>query len=153
MLRAPEVSQLGKEFRGELLGRFLERRHVDEVVALVRVGLQVVEPVAIPHAVVVDVFEALGADGEGGGLGGEIPFPVISYSTLMTQAFATLQQRHEGTAVHGGGVGRALRGGARTGAMSMFCTIWSTRDPAGRWPSTQASRGMRMEVSKASRLS
>lgn len=71
----------GVQFIEELFlegGRlFLKGGDLDEVMAFVGVGLEVIEAVQVPEAVVVDVFPAVGTDGESCGGGGEVPFPVV----------------------------------------------------------------------------
>ena len=49
-----------------------------------RIGLEIVEAVEIPNAVVVDVLPALGADREGGGCGREVPFPVVFVENVLS---------------------------------------------------------------------
>ncbi len=56
---------------------FLIGGNVDEIVAFVRVGFEIIEAIAIPDTVIVDVFVTVRSDGEAGRHGREIPFPVV----------------------------------------------------------------------------
>ena len=61
-----------------------ERGDADEVVALVRIGGEVVEAVPVPDAVVEDVLVPTCADGECGWCCGKIPFPVILVQDVVS---------------------------------------------------------------------
>ena len=63
---------------------------------------------------VVDVFVAVGADGEEGGGGGEVPFPVVFVEEVVAPGFVVAlaeEEVLEGAAVEGGGVGGFLDAG------------------------------------------
>ncbi len=101
----------GVQFFEELLLEgcclLLEGGYLNEVMAFVGIGLQIVEAIQVPETVVVDVFPAVGADGESGRGGGEVPFPVVFVEDMVTPGggggFA-LQQGQERWAVEAGGV-------------------------------------------------
>jgi len=101
----------GFEFGEELLFEgvffFGESGDIDEVVAFVGVGLEVVEAVFIPEAVVVDILVSLGADGEESGGGREVPFPVVFVEDVVAPGFVgafSIEEVFEGSSVHRGGV-------------------------------------------------
>ena len=56
---------------------------VDEVLQLVRIPLQIVEFVAVPDAVVVDVFVAAGADGLDGRRLREVALPIVGVEQIF----------------------------------------------------------------------
>ena len=56
--------QLSEHLLLELRDLFLERWNLDQVVAFVGIGLQIIKSVLIPHAVVVDALVSIGANRE-----------------------------------------------------------------------------------------
>ena len=74
---------------------------VDQVVSLVRIGPQVIEPIVVPHTMIEDVFIPLGANGKYRRRGGEVPLPVVLVKDVVTPPNRlTTQQRQEGLPVY-----------------------------------------------------
>src|SRR5687768_16297840 len=56
--------QLVEQLAAQFFALYLEGRHIDQVVPLERIGLQIIETVAVPDAVHVEIHPAFRADGE-----------------------------------------------------------------------------------------
>ena len=109
------LTEFLEELRAEGVGFFAEGRDLDQVVAFVGVGLEVVEAIDVPVAVGVDIFPAVGTNGKGGGLGGKVPFPVVFVEDVVAPwggRLKSLEEGEEGTSVEPGGIGRSLGSGS-----------------------------------------
>ena len=77
---------------------------VDEVLQLMGILLQIVELVAVPDAVVVDVLVATGADGLNGGRLREVALPIVGVEQIFSPGdLFAFEQRQEALAGQGGG--------------------------------------------------
>ena len=70
--------------------------NADQVVTFVGIGLQVVETVAVPHAVVEDVLFAVRPNRESRGGGGKVPFPMIFVNEMLPPFFLVLLPLEQG---------------------------------------------------------
>ena len=98
------------------------------------VGFEVVETVAIPDAVVVDVFPTVCADGQGVAHG-EIPFPVVFVDEVLSPVVRAVafDEGKEGVTIHLGGVHGLPNAGEleHAGAMSTLRTMGVMVVPGG----------------------